>query len=328
MVPAAGQAVLGAHRQLAAGAALRHQRASRLPAALRHAPPIANSNRDSPLTRPHLNSHADRCWAQQKRREVHTNPFHHSDRFSITPPPHATKPASDPQKYIPNHSSSNMNMDHANRLPLYKVPRNIKRSGMYTMKVGEDHAFRAHEAPSGMDKQLFELPEYPSQGRRFTDVLRHFSAGFRPEDDNTKPQPQDVFEDAPLYSSFTKDNVFPKMDDTAAGALGVSKMARSGRRSKSAMEMAPISNAPTLPSSDAIESRASRGGGGGGSMGGSGGNNASFQLSERGAAASPVGGYSSTYIRAPSVGLSQTKSGGRSPGGVRAGGLQMMLSGQ
>ena len=233
--------------------------------------------------------------------EVHTNPFHHSDRFSITPPPHAAKPASDPQKYIPNHASSNMNMDHANRLPLYKVPRNVKRAGMYTMKVGEDNPFRAQEAPSGMDKQLFELPEYPSQGRRFTDVLRHFSAGFRPEDDETKLKPHDVFEDAPLYSSFTKDNVFPKMDDTAAAALGASasKMARSGRRSKSAMEMAPIENAPTLPSSDVIESRASRVGGGTG--GSSGGNNASFQLSERGAAASPVGGYSSTYIRAPSV---------------------------
>jgi|EP01046_Picozoa_sp_COSAG06_P031662 hypothetical protein len=209
-----------------------------------------------------------------------------------------------------------MDLDHANRLPLFKVPRNIKRNGVYTMKVGEDSAFRPKSPEIGMDKQLFELPEYPSQGRRFTDVLRHFSKGFRPEEDETKPKPQDVFEDAPLYSSFTKDNVFPKMADTSQpGALGASRLSRSSRRSKSAMDMAPIENPPALPSSDVIESR------------GSAGQQQSFRLSDRGAAASPVGGYSETYIRAPSVELSRS-TGARSPGGVRAGGLQLMLGGQ
>jgi hypothetical protein len=208
-------------------------------------------------------------------------------------------------------------MEHANRLPLFKVPRNVKRSGVYTMKVGEDTAFRPKSPELGIDKQLFELPEYPTQGRRFTDVLRHFSAGFRPEEDETKLKPQDVFEDAPLYSSFTKDNVFPQVADTSQpNLLGrSSRLSRSGRRSKSAMGMAPIENPPTLPSSDAIESRASAG------------QQQSFRLSERGAAASPVGGYSETYIRAPSVDLSHSV-GMRSPGGVRAGGLQLMLGGQ
>ena len=207
-------------------------------------------------------------------------------------------------------------MEHANRLPLFKVPRNIKRRGVYTMKVGEDSAFRPKSPEMGMDKQLFELPEYPTQGRRFTDVLRHFSAGFRPEEDETKLKPQDVFEDAPLYSSFTKDNVFPQVATTGEPSLlgRSSRLSRSGRRSKSAMGMAPIENPPALPSSDEIESRASAG------------QRQSFQLSESGAAASPVGGYSETYIRAPSVDLSHSM-GTRSPGGVRAGGLQLMLGG-
>ena len=210
-----------------------------------------------------------------------------------------------------------MDMEHANRLPLFKVPRNIKRKGAYTMKVGEDNTFRPMSPEMGVDKQLFELPEYPTQGRRFTDVLRHFSAGFRPEEDPTKVKPQDVFEDAPLYSSFTKDNVFPQVADTSqSGALGTSsRLSRSGRRSKSAMGMAPIESPPALPSSAAIEALANTG------------QRQSFRLSERGAAASPVGGYSETYIRAPSVELSRS-AGARSPGGVRAGGLQLMLGGQ
>lgn len=306
MVSAAGQAVLGAEARVATRSAIRYCRAF-----------SAFSNTAAGLA---MNVHLSSDTAsdvQQKRLAAHTNPFHHSDRFSITPPPHATKPASDPHKYIPNHSSGQMDLEHANRLPLFQVPRNIKRSGVYTMKVGEDSKFRPKSPELGMDKQLFELPEYPTQGRRFTDVLRHFSVGFRPEEDEKKLKPHDVFEDAPLYSSFTKDNVFPKVADTSQpGALGSSmRLSRSGRRSKSAMDMAPIENPPTLPLSDAIESRASTV------------QRQSFGLSERGAAASPIGVYSETYIRAPSVELSRT-AGARSPGGVRAGGLQLMLGGQ
>lgn len=261
-----------------------------------------------------------------KRLLAHTNPFHHADRYTITPPPHAVKPASDPHKYIPDHRASHMGMEHANRLPLFKVPRNVKRAGAYTMKVGEDNPFRPKSPSHGVDKQLFELPEYPSQGRRFTDVLRHFSAGFRPEDEPSKPKPQDVFEEAPLYSSFTKDNVFPKLDDSQS-ALDLSRSKSRSRRSKSAEPIAEgtegmESSIGSMPS-QAMGSNASRGSGGGG------GTRQSFELSSSGALP-PAGGYTEKYLRAPSAEL--LSSGGAqstslsSTAGVRAGAFQMMLS--
>ena len=173
---------------------------------------------------------------------------------------------------------------------------------------------------------LFELPEYPSQGRRFTDVLRHFSAGFRPEDEPSKPKPQDVFEEAPLYSSFTKDNVFPKLDDSQS-ALDLSRSKSRSRRSKSAEPIAEgtegmESSIGSMPS-QAMGSNASRGSGGGG------GTRQSFELSSSGALP-PAGGYTEKYLRAPSAEL--LSSGGAqstslsSTAGVRAGAFQMMLS--
>lgn len=160
-------------------------------------------------------------YASHKQLKAHVDPFHHPDRYSEHPPPaHANIPASDPQQYVPNAHRWN---ETADRLPRFEVPAVVKRSKRYTMKVGEGHPFvpKDMKSSSGGDKHaVFEWPEYPSQGRRFTDVARHFQKSIYAEEESQVDMNKTIEsrmasgavdpDDKPLYSSFTKDKMMPR----------------------------------------------------------------------------------------------------------------------
>ena len=74
------------------------------------------------------------------------------------------------------------------RQPLREVlaPSHLDRAKVGALKLSgaqlwlhlsQGMEFVPKEIEKGTHKTLFEWPEYPNQGRRFTDVVRHFEAG-------------------------------------------------------------------------------------------------------------------------------------------------------
>eukprot|EP01052_Picozoa_sp_SAG31_P002320 SAG31_NODE_82_length_27046_cov_45.857275_5_plen_270_part_00 len=236
------------------------------------------------------------------------NPFYHSDRYSVEPPAQATKPASDPQKYYPNLDQTVQTnpkaIELAERLPLFGVPKNIKRSKRYTQKVGEDSDFVPQEVPRDSQKALFEWPEYPNQGRRFTDVIRHFETGvYKKEIDASDPN-----DEAPLYSSFTRDNVFPTLKHGRRSTKGGSF---SSTRKSFGQNVASVG----------VDNAA-------GSAGGGFNLAAAQDIGQRGASPQSIAAARNTYLKSPElrVSLGGTGKFKEQSLGVRTGALQMMLS--
>jgi hypothetical protein len=291
---------------------------------------------------------------------AHTNPFYHADRYSIDPPPHASKPASDPHAYVPN--AERMDRSATQRLPLFKVPKYVKRNGCYVDKVGENTDFRPKSPPKGSTKQVYEWPDYPTQGRRFTDVQRHFAANIYADADREEHLHETMNsrrlsgavdpEERPLYSSFTKDKQMPvhfaqPMEHLNLGgpaspprsrlsSLGGSSRTRNSMGEGSNPDRRPASTTQ-LPSEAAIMQRHGTPDGAASRSGATGGGRSGSAMEFRG-----------TYLRTPTLGRGppssnnstgaggrgNTRAGGGLPPprsrsramGVRAGGLQMMLA--